>query len=246
METSKYLKLSAGQGFVSGQINFGVLRFEGLGVSIDYVDAAKYFNAAANSGDSYGELYDGIFLLEGKGMDVEVAQVAEYFGRSADQQNLSMRLNLGFCLHHGIDVASNRLRLVEYFKEAADRFRAVAQFSDGLYCHQGRAILNDFTEASEYIKLSADQSFIPRFPVPASCPANHRVDYSGLSSVALFAGRACDFNESGNGEEDWNEYQRIDRALLLRAVDWGKLTNFRNLSISRTMIHTDKLSWNTQ
>jgi hypothetical protein len=46
---------------VSGHVNYGVLRFEGLSAPIDYAEAAKEYKAAADSGDSYEELhYDWI------------------------------------------------------------------------------------------------------------------------------------------------------------------------------------------
>jgi hypothetical protein len=76
-DASKILKMSADQRFISGQVSQSVLRFEGMGVSIDYVGAAKCLKAATDSGDSYGEFYHIICLLEGKDAEVDVAQAVE-------------------------------------------------------------------------------------------------------------------------------------------------------------------------
>jgi TPR repeat protein len=234
--------MSADQGFVSGQINYGVLCFEGLGVSINYGDAAQYFKTAANSGDNYRKLYYGICLLEGKGVELEVAQAVDSFRRSANQHNLTARTNLAFCLHQGIDVKLNRLKFVEYIKGAADQGDAVGQFNYVLCYYRGKGVLNDFTEAYDYVTLSANQGFIPSFRATASCLIDHYIDYGDLSSVAFYAGRrrGRDLSQSENGDENWKEYRRADQSLRLRLVDWGKLTKFRNLSVSRTLEFGDE------
>jgi hypothetical protein len=57
----------------------------------------------------------------------------------------------------------------------------------------------------------------------------------GTFPLALYPGQAHNLNESGKEDENWKEYQHVDRQLHLKAVDSGKLTKFRNLSISWTL-----------
>jgi TPR repeat protein len=42
-DAARHLKMSADQGWISGQVNYAVLRFEGLGVCVDCFGAAECF-----------------------------------------------------------------------------------------------------------------------------------------------------------------------------------------------------------
>jgi ribonuclease BN (tRNA processing enzyme) len=53
---SRYLKLSADQGNLERQLNYGFSLRDGEGVTQNYVEAAKYFKLSADQGNSEGQL----------------------------------------------------------------------------------------------------------------------------------------------------------------------------------------------
>jgi hypothetical protein len=79
-EASKYLKISANQGFVSGQANCGICCLEGLGAGIRSFQAAKHSKTAVDEGDSYGKLYSGIHSPDSKGVSKDTPGSLSVFG----------------------------------------------------------------------------------------------------------------------------------------------------------------------
>jgi TPR repeat protein len=71
--------MSANEDFLSGQMNYGICCFEGLGVRVDYSETAKYFKKVADEGDSDNDLYYRICLLDDRGIKRNAANAVEYF-----------------------------------------------------------------------------------------------------------------------------------------------------------------------
>ena len=80
-------RLSAEQGNVKGQINLGVMYFNGHGVQQDYKEAVKWFRLSADQGFSLGQYNLGVMYTNGQGVSVNYLLAYKWFNLSAANGN---------------------------------------------------------------------------------------------------------------------------------------------------------------
>lgn len=66
----------------------------GIGVSVDYKEAARYYKLAADQGNLPGMSNYGVCLEMGCGVPMDKAEALKYYRRAADDGNKEAKRNL--------------------------------------------------------------------------------------------------------------------------------------------------------
>ncbi len=81
----EYYEISANQGHMDAQYNFGIMLEEGRSGTKDEVKACKYYEMAANQGHMDAQFNFGIMLEEGRGFGKDEKRAREFYQKAADQ-----------------------------------------------------------------------------------------------------------------------------------------------------------------
>ena len=81
----------AASGGVAGSVgainNLGVAYENGMGVQVDFKEAAKWYRAAAEQGDALAQANLGQLYFDGRGVEFNLEQAYKWFKLSANQEN---------------------------------------------------------------------------------------------------------------------------------------------------------------
>ncbi|KAF9106097.1 hypothetical protein BGX29_010559, partial [Mortierella sp. GBA35] len=78
-------------GYVSAQLNIGILYEDGRGVPQDYSQAMDWYSKAADQGDAVAQYCVGNLFYHGLGVPQDYSQAMEWCRKAADQGNTSAR-----------------------------------------------------------------------------------------------------------------------------------------------------------
>ena len=133
VEAAKWLKKSADQGHPHAIAKYGECLEEGLGVTMNLLEAMKYYQKAVNISNHPRSLHCiALMYLYGKGVPENPKEAVRYFKLAADQGFPKSQYNLG-CLYRDGDfgVGVDKEKALECFTAAAEQGDAEAMFNVG-------------------------------------------------------------------------------------------------------------------
>jgi TPR repeat protein len=100
--------------------SYGWCLQHGIGVAINFTEAAAFFQKAADYDNSDGANSFGICLEHGLGVDRDVRRSVLYYRTAASQNHPSGMNNFGRCLEYGQGIERNPIRAAKYYRMSAD------------------------------------------------------------------------------------------------------------------------------
>jgi TPR repeat protein len=154
---AEYCKRAADQGDADGQLSFGFLHENGVGVAQDSAKAAEYFRLSAEQGNPGGQVHFALSLESGTGAQRDLAKAADYFRLAAAQGDSDGQCRYAVYLQKWLCMTRDFERAAGYFKMAADQGNSTGQWQYGLCLLKGRGVPENAIKATEYFRLSASQ-----------------------------------------------------------------------------------------
>lgn len=152
-----YLEKAAEQNDPIGNYYLGIMYYDGVGVTQDFIKALKYFEKAAEYTD-YAYLWIGRFYYGGKGVTQNYTKAFEYYKKAADVGIKESQHQIGEMYYNGKGVAQDYTKAFEYFKKAADKGLKESLTDIGLMYYYGEGRPQDYIKAREYFKKAAEQN----------------------------------------------------------------------------------------
>ena len=181
-------KAKAEKGDAKAQYAVGVCYEQGLGVVVDFVQAAAWYRKAADQGhpadrfnlDEVDELHPGFTSADFEG-------AASWCRKSAEQGDAEAQYNLGFyyesrsdrrdnevSFHNGCSMpgdevyeaehfggfaSADNVQAVAWYRKGAEQGYAEAQYALGACYRNGRGVAKDFVQAVSWFRKAAEQGY---------------------------------------------------------------------------------------
>jgi len=122
---------AAEKGSALGQYGAGLCYQMGLGVVVNYGEAAKCFQMASMQGNVDAKQALAVCFVVGRGVDKDLSQAVELFSSvAAGSDSLALssqgQMSLGICYYHGDGVPQDRDQASSYFQQSAQKGNASA------------------------------------------------------------------------------------------------------------------------
>ena len=150
-------RMLAELGIASAQYNLGLSYSNGLGVSVDKVEALKWYRLAAEQGISQAQNNLGHAYFNGVGVSVDKVEGLKWFRLAANQGDADAQLNLGSLYFNGDGVSVDKVESVKWYRLAAEQGHEKAQFNLGNAYTQGNGVSVDKVESIKWYRLAAEQ-----------------------------------------------------------------------------------------
>lgn len=150
-------KKPAERGNAQAQNALGIMYQRGLGLPVDYLEAARWYRKAANQGFASAQVNLGAMYDKGLGIEKDYAEAVRWFRRAADQGDPNGQYNLGLYYAKGQGVVRDDVEAVVLFRRAAEQGHAMGQYVLGLIFAEGLGIPKDDAEAIQWFRKAADQ-----------------------------------------------------------------------------------------
>jgi TPR repeat protein len=95
VETAKWWRKAAEQGYVKAEFNLGLLYKNGDGVTQNYAEAVKWFRKAAEQGQAEAQFNLGLMYDNGEGVTEDDAEAVKWYRKAANQGSAAARKSLG-------------------------------------------------------------------------------------------------------------------------------------------------------
>jgi len=151
------------------QFKFGVMYYDGEGVTRNYHQAFTWLKKAADQGHAGAQYKLGLMYCEGTAIGVsgkfwdttqDLQQATMWFKKAADQGHAEAQYRLGkayYEFHGASGVPKNDLQAALWYRRAADQGHVGAQTSLGvLYCN-GEGVPQDYDQAALWLRKAIDQ-----------------------------------------------------------------------------------------
>jgi TPR repeat protein len=136
-------------GYLSGQINLGLLYVRGCGVIQNYTEAAKWFQLGVDRNNAWAQGELGLLYLNGQGVPRDAFKGAYLLYLSAVNGYAYGQCNLGNYYYNGIGTPKNETEALKWWLKSADQNDLEAQYRLGIHYYK----LNDYYHAHKYFTL---------------------------------------------------------------------------------------------
>ena len=117
-ESAKWMGLSAAQGNIVAQAQYGFIFMNGKGVETNYVEAAKWLRLAAEQGYAAAQFNLSVLYATGRGVKEDFCESAKLLLLAAKQGVVDAQFNLGQLLFEGKGVELNYPSAFIWFSQA--------------------------------------------------------------------------------------------------------------------------------
>jgi hypothetical protein len=157
VEHMKTVRVQAERGDTGAEMELGHLYYRGLGVAVDYSQAASWFRKAADKGDAKAQYSLGYLYWFGQGVPKDLAEAVQWYRKAADQGDARAESALGSSYYYGQGVEQDRAIAAGWYRKASDRGIADAQYDLGYMLYYGQGVAQDRAEADRLFRQAADQ-----------------------------------------------------------------------------------------
>ena len=177
-------QLAANQGYAEAEHELGDIYMYGLGVHLDYVEAAKWYRRAADQGDARAQLILAGMYARGLGVPRDNAEAAKWYravddgdkggashvlgggnentlGELTPWVRQSAWLALGNIYENGIGVPQDYVEAVKWYRRGADQYDIEAQLSLGRMYENGHGLPQDYEQAENLYFSAALHDYAP-------------------------------------------------------------------------------------
>jgi tetratricopeptide (TPR) repeat protein len=129
-EATKWLEMSAKQGFSTAQNELGVLYGRGaLGLVQDYEKAFAWYKLAAEQGYATAQSNLGFMLIEGQGVVQNYSEALKWYKLAAEQGHSGAQYVIGKMFRYGLGVTPDQDKAERYYKLAASNGHSMAKLA---------------------------------------------------------------------------------------------------------------------
>lgn len=160
VEARKWYRQSAEQGYLSAQVNLGVMCIAGQGGPQDDREAIRWYVEAAEQGDALGQFNLGAMYVEGRGIARNLDEAMRWYRRAADQGNAAAQFSLGMLYEQSPGTLYFQEAL-QWYRKAAVQGYAPAQVNLGALYAEGQGVRQDFQEALRWYQAAASDGYAP-------------------------------------------------------------------------------------
>jgi TPR repeat protein len=182
----------ADQGDADAQFRYGVLLYDGDGISTNKSLAAHYYKLSADQGHAEAQFRYGVLLDRGDGITMNKSLAAHYYKLSADQGYAPAQFCYGVLLGNEDGIALNESRASENLNLPADQEIADAQHKSAQHLLDGGDAKQTETIDAECLRRAADQGLISAQLQFATLHREGRVIERNLSLSAHYFKLAAD------------------------------------------------------
>lgn len=155
------LRAKAERGNREAQLLVGAAYEYGLGIDVDYRQAAQWYRKAADQGLPEAQGHIGLLYLTGSGVERDYTAALKWFLRGASQHDVGAQINLSYMYRYGVGVDQDLGEAFRWMLEAADRgIPAADSYLADMY-EQGLGVERNFRKALEYYRKAARVHFGP-------------------------------------------------------------------------------------
>jgi TPR repeat protein len=155
VESKKWFKKSAENGFAKAQNELGECYDRGDGLPKDQFEAAKWFRKAAEQGYPEAQKNLAHCYRNGEGVEKNYLEAAKWYRKAAEQGNDSAQWFLGFCYLNGEGVSVDEVEALKWFRKSAELGNDFAQVTLG-ECHaKGLGVPKDNAEALKWFQKAS-------------------------------------------------------------------------------------------
>jgi TPR repeat protein len=154
-----WVRAAAEMGLAEGQLRYGRMLLEGLGMARDRVAAFAWFSRAAEAGDVEAWNMLGRCYENGWGVAEEFALAAHWFGRAAKAGDAWAQYNLGHLHLNGKGLPRDPAAALACYRASADQGHARAMNLVGRCYEHGWGANADQDAAAHWYRLSAEGGY---------------------------------------------------------------------------------------
>ena len=151
------LEAKAARGDGEAQSQLGKAYIQGLGVKIDYKQAALWYGQAASNGNVEAEAMLGELCQAGQGTHRDLAAAVQHFTRAGEHGSTTAQYDLGYMYEQGQGVRHDEKLAAHWYQLASEGGDPLAQFDYGQRCVLGVGVAQDQVEGLKWLLLSAAQ-----------------------------------------------------------------------------------------
>lgn len=155
VESAKWFKKSAENGFAKAQNKLGECYESGKGVPEDQSEAVKWLRKAAEQGYAEAQKNVGHRYRKGEGVEKDLVEAAKWYRKAAEQGNDSAQWFLGFCYLDGEGVPEDEVEAVKWFRKGAEQGHQFSQERLGRCYANGIGVPKDNLEALKWFQKAA-------------------------------------------------------------------------------------------
>jgi hypothetical protein len=148
----------AERGDAAAQKSLGTRHAKGLGVKLNYVEAAKWYRLAADQGHAGAQAALAELCEAGQGVPFDPAEAAKWYRRAAEQGHAVSQYCLAVLYVAGKGVPRDIDEALKWYRQAADQGDALAQYILGARYAEGDGVTRDPVEAYKWLSLAAAQN----------------------------------------------------------------------------------------
>ena len=156
-KTASDFRAGANAGNKIDQYYLGECYAYGLGVTIDYVQAANWWRKAAEQGLADAQHNLGVCYEDGVGVTKNYTQAVYWYRKAAEQGMAEAQQNLGNSYYNGNGVTKDYTQAIYWWCKSAEQGDAQRQYSLGFRYYNGDVVTKDYTQAVYWWRKAAEQ-----------------------------------------------------------------------------------------
>ena len=147
----------AERGDLDVQWGLAVMYETGLGVPLDFGEAARWYRLAAEQGLTNAQKKLATMYDLGRGVPRDSVESAKWIRLAAEQGDADAQHGLGRLYFSGEGVPRDVAEASKWFRRAAEQGNASAQYMMGGFYRRGTGVTQDFTTSLNWHFLAAEQ-----------------------------------------------------------------------------------------
>lgn len=154
----QHLKVLAGSGDITAQLQLANMYFYGKGVLVDKIQAFNWFTKAAEAGNSYAQCALAYCYINGDGTapsDFFAFKWAKSAAEKGEQKAFGL---LSYCYFWGHGTVSDKIEAVKFAKLGASSNDKLSLYILGFAYKYGLGVITDQKQAFNYLWLASEQN----------------------------------------------------------------------------------------
>ena len=161
-EASQHILQAAELGLPDAMTAYGVMRYLGIGVELDYAASIMWFKKGVVAGDMNAHWFLGKMMLEGIGFNAPLEKEAATYLQVAAEKNSPQALNLlALMYEYGRGVHQHFGIALDYYKQAVELNHVESMYNLGLMHMEGRGTPRDYKAAASMFQAAAQAEHAP-------------------------------------------------------------------------------------
>ena len=160
-EKAKVICISAHEGDVDAQFEFGKLFASGGIIVLDNKQAAFWFLKAAEQGHPKAQWAMGAFYGYGMGgVELNYEKAIYWYTKAAEQGDAAAKNDLGLMFYDGLGVEQDYKQAAYWLSKAAEQGKSESQNLLGLMFYNGLGVEQDYKKAAYWLSKAAEQGIL--------------------------------------------------------------------------------------